>query len=111
MQPILFVTFTAPGWHCWPSAPEHRAYLAFSHRHLFHVKVRLEVSHEEREIEFHDLLEFAKTSFGEGDFGAASCETLARKLAQQVAETFDRPWVEVTVSEDGEAGATVTLCL
>lgn len=79
----IVVRFVAEGWHCWPAAPEHRSYLASRHRHLFHVEVRLPVVHEEREVEFHDLLDAAKVDFGSGEFGAASCETLARDLCKK----------------------------
>ena len=54
------VRFSEPGFHCWPQAPERRAYLRNPHRHLFYVTVACIVSHDEREIEFHDLLDEAR---------------------------------------------------
>lgn len=106
----IFVRFTEEGFHCWPQAPEHRAYLRERHRHLFHVDVETRVLHDEREIEFHDLLSEARALFRGrliyGDETGASCETMARALAQELAALHDR-MVTVTVSEDGECGARV----
>lgn len=107
-SPWIVIRFTAEGWHHWPGASSRRTYLANVHRHLFHVEVWLPVEHEEREVEFHDLLEFCRESFGSGDFGTASCETLATRLGKEIARRFGRA-CEVLVMEDGEAGAMVTV--
>ena len=103
----IWVRFTAEGWHHWPGAPEHRAYLGVSHRHLFHVRVEVPVSHDQRDIEFHDLLDTARELWGDGDHQGRSCETLARELGEALVRLLPVAWVEVEVSEDGEAGATV----
>ncbi len=104
----IFVKFQVQGFHSWPAAPKHRDYLASSHRHLFCVEVRCDVSHDDREVEFHDLLDFAKASFPAGDRGAASCEMMARQLGDVLSTRFNRSF-EVTVSEDGEVGAIVRI--
>ena len=103
----IVVRFCAEGWHRWPEAPASRAYLATYHRHLFHVEVRLPVLHDEREVEFHDLLDAVRSDFGSGDFGAASCEAMARTLAQKTARRYGRACT-VAVFEDGEVGASVS---
>lgn len=99
------VRFTREGRHCWPKAPEHRAYLATSHRHLFSVEARVEVAHDERDIEYHDLLDFCREHFPGGDLSAQSCETMSRKLAQKITAQFPDRAVHVSVFEDGEVGA------
>lgn len=38
------------GFHCWPDASRNVAYLASQHRHMFVIRCRAEVSHNEREI-------------------------------------------------------------
>lgn len=103
------VRFRVPGWHRWPDASTERAYLALSHRHLFHLEIRLEVFHDEREVEYHDLLDFCKGAFPGGDLGSQSCETMARTLAQQTAARYPGRLVEVHCFEDGEVGAIVML--
>lgn len=106
----IFVKFTEEGFHCWPQAPDHRAYLRAEHRHVFHVTVELRVYHDEREIEFHDLMAEARALFKALHDGtgchSGSCEAMARVVANQLAATHDR-MVLVTVSEDGECGARV----
>jgi hypothetical protein len=105
---IILVRFQVPGFHNWPGAVNHpgREYLASLHRHLFHVEVRMTVTHDDREVEFHDLLDTAKRLFPGGEMGASSCEHMARKLGKEIARLFGRA-VEVSVSEDGEVGALV----
>jgi hypothetical protein len=100
------VTYTAEGFHHWPDAPPHRAYLAARHRHLFHVKVVVEVSHADREIECHDLRDFCIGVF-ERDLGSRSCEMMAEDLSQEVTRRFGKRRVVVEVMEDGEVGGIV----
>jgi hypothetical protein len=104
----ITVKFTAEGFHHWPDAPEHRAYLRHQHRHLFHVEVTTPVTHHERQIEFHDLMESAKCLFRVRDVGA-SCETMAYQLASALSERLGKRPFTVAVFEDGECGATVDL--
>jgi len=105
MTTIIWVKFTTPGFHRWPDAPRHRAYLWETHRHLFHVKVTTSVKHDDREIEFHDLLDASKMLFSTGD-GTWSCERMASTLSTALSKDFGRSF-RVDVSEDGECGAAV----
>lgn len=102
----IFVRFRRVGFHRWPGASGKRAYLAFPHRHVFHVEVSMDVGHDEREVEFHDLLDAAQEEFGGEDRGTMSCEAMARELGKKLARRFGRA-VVVCVSEDGEAGSRV----
>lgn len=104
----ITVRFAVPGFHRWPDAPERRAYLRDRHRHLFHVEVSCPVTHHERQIEFHDLMDEAKELFGpktESD----SCETMAQALAVELSGRHENRPFKVSVFEDGESGATVEL--
>lgn len=112
---FIKVKTSTPGMHHWPNAPEHRAYLAQPHRHLFLVECSLQVRADDREVEFHDLkyvLDEALPHVGEQkpgyiDFGGRSCESIARELLGRVRTVFgDRPIV-IEVSEDGECAATI----
>lgn len=105
------VRFTVPGFHCWPYPREGREYLGALHRHLFFVEVQLELEHEDREIEFHDLLDFAKENFPDLSYdqiSSMSCEQMAFKLANKITLRFCRR-VTVSVFEDNEVGAVVSL--
>ena len=104
MNPMIFVRFNVEGFHYWPSAPKGRFYLGQKHRHQFYVEVSCEVKHDDREIEFHDLLDVSKHYFPGGDMDEDSCEMMAHDLAKKLAYHYDRPF-SVSVSEDNEVGA------
>lgn len=104
----IFVRFREPGWHRWPDAPDTREYLADRHRHVFHYEVSMLVMHDERDVEFHDLLDEARDLLpSTGQFGSCSCETIAREMCEELSIAYPGRRVIVTVSEDGECGATV----
>lgn len=105
---FVWVTHRFVGFHQWPDAPVERAYLSFPHRHVFHVTATVKVMHDDREVEFHDLLaqltalcdELKRDELG-------SCEQIAGQLATALAERYPNRYLEVEVSEDGENGATL----
>lgn len=107
MSARAWVTWTAPGFHCWPGI--HAAgqlYLGNRHRHLFHYRVEVDVHNDDRDIEFHDLLMHCK-AFTREEWEGSSCETIARGIADHVEQRWPDRHPAVTVSEDGECGATL----
>ena len=50
----VYCNFGFEGSHCWPDAISMKGveFLALKHRHTFHVKVTVSVSHNDRDIEF-----------------------------------------------------------
>ena len=109
MASSIFVRWTQEGWHRWPEASGTREYLASRHRHLFHYEVTITVEHNDREIEFHDLLHLCCGVVTESELGRSSCEDLARRIVDVVRSQYpNRPFYSCSVSEDGEVGATVT---
>lgn len=102
-----WVTCQFEGWHAWPDAPELRVYLSSPHRHLFKVLVELEVFHDDREVEFHDLLDFVRSLLPGPDLGAQSCEMMARNMCHSIRSRYPGRDCLVSVSEDGEVGARV----
>lgn len=110
----VWCTFQAEGWHNWPNAPEHYAYLRNSHRHMFGVRVEISVTDPEREIEFIDLKHTARDMFSmirsvdHTRPAPFSCETMCDKLMDRLLGTFpDAAVISVSVDEDGENGATI----
>lgn len=93
------------GWHRWPGATGHRDYLAARHRHEFHVRPEIVVSHDDREIEFHDLRDIV-IGWWQPEQGDNSCETIARDLWAYL-ESLGLTVASITVSEDGYEGATL----
>lgn len=104
---VAVVRFQSPGFHCWPGATGDRAYLAQRHRHLFHVEVKVETFHQDRELEFHDLLDFCRANFPGGEMSGLSCEHMAEELLGAIAQKYPDRWAKVGVFEDGEVGAEV----
>lgn len=104
----IWVNFTDARFHRWPQATGKREYLRSLHRHLFHIKVSTTVQHDDREIEFHDLLEMAKVEFVKMDVKDMSCEAMARALGKILAHRYGRDFI-IDIAEDGECGATVVV--
>lgn len=104
----IVIRFQVEGFHNWPEAPNHRFYLRAMHRHLFYVEATIPVTHDDREIEYHDLLDFCKENFQEGDHRGKSCEQLAHELANKIVVKFQRR-ATVSVFEDGEVGSVVSI--
>lgn len=106
----IWVRFTKHGIHCYPNAPEDVSYLQQPHRHLFHYTVGIEVSHNDRDIEFHQFqkvcLDFVESI--DYDLNYKSCEMLAEDLINYLRSTYPNRSINVDVSEDGECGATLT---
>lgn len=113
------VTTQAEGLHHWPGAPTEENYLRQPHRHLFTVTVRMQVRHDDREIEInafarwlHDqVLPSLATAPGNGgpaDFGTHSCEQLAEQITRQIrARHGEDRWIECEVLEDGILGGGI----
>jgi len=98
--------------HCWPECPlEDVKFLRDSHRHMFHVVAKKEVTHEDRDVEIIMfkrqisvfLMSLCDTSLATPDLGRMSCEEIARR----VLEKFNCNYVSVL--EDNENGAEVTI--
>lgn len=108
-----------PGFHQWREAPDAYSYLKNIHRHIFHFDVEIFVD-ESREIEFinfkHFLIKTIKEIYqdkeplfdleGSVNFGNSSCEDIAENLFNFLIEN-NTDVKEISVSEDGENGATV----
>lgn len=104
----IIIRWRASGFHSWPNAPLSRLYLSESHRHLFYFEVELGVLHDERDIEFHDLLDDCKKLTPDShDYGASSCESIARQIYDYLIITYPDRSIRVSVFEDDENGATI----
>ena len=111
---MIWVTFRKAGLHRYPAAGtqglEDVGYLAHPHRHLFHFKVAVEVFHDDREIEFHQFLNFIEAAVSTNGLDYKSCEMIADDIAKIVAEKYPAQirYLEVEVAEDGECGVLAT---
>ena len=105
----IWVTFQRKGTHCYPDAPEDVAYLRVPHRHLFKFRVEISVTHNEREIEFHQFLNWLESLYDGGtlNMDSKSCETIASELLGTIHGRYPDRVIFIEVSEDGECGAVL----
>jgi len=105
MKTVVWIQTSFEGFHCWKDAPREVMFLRSDHRHIFHVKLGVQVVHQDRDVEFFQLKkrvdDFIKEHY-QGKWFRYSCE----QIAGQLLTKFDADFVEV--SEDGENGATVS---
>jgi len=113
----IWVTTRFSALHYWPKAPIEVSFLQHPHRHEFHVKVEAEVFHDDRELEFFivkNWLNNVVSIWSNTGSYTMSCEQFATEILFQFSIRFPREKsilgrrTLVTVSEDGENGATVT---
>ena len=92
--------------HCWPECPIPEVkFLKNPHRHIFHVTLKWDVSHGDREIEFIAMKAFVGEYLVQlpRDLGRKSCEDIAEMLLAEFDAQF------CSVFEDGENGAEVSV--
>ncbi len=115
----IFVTFQKEGIHCYPAAATDPAlktgdmydvsFLGTPHRHIFHFNVSIEVFHNDRDIEFIQFKRWLLNLYSTGtlELDYKSCEMLSDDLYYQIAARYPDRDITITVSEDGENGATI----
>jgi hypothetical protein len=105
----VWVKFQKSGFHYYPGADEDVGYLASKHRHLFKFKVKVEVFHNDRDVEFHGLLNFCESLFDGKilDIDFKSCEMLCDDLHGHLISRYPDRDMVIDISEDGECGSSI----
>ena len=116
---MIFVTFQKEGIHMYPAAATDPAlktgdmydvsFLGTPHRHIFHFNVAIEVFHNDRDIEFIQFKRWLENLYAGGtlELNFKSCEMISDDLYEVIASRYPNRNIEITVSEDGENGATI----
>jgi hypothetical protein len=111
---FIWVTFQKVGFHLYPAAATDEnlkdvAYLGKQHRHKFYFKVQIEIFHNDRELEFHQFLNFCEAQFESRviDINYKSVEMLADDLYAQIGINYPGRDVTIDISEDGECGCSI----
>ena len=116
---MIFVTFQKEGIHMYPAAATDPnlatgdeydvSFLGTLHRHIFHFNVAIEVFHNDRDIEFIQFKRWLENQYSQGILALdyKSCEMISDDLYEQIATRYPDRNIEITVSEDGENGATI----
>jgi len=106
MTNFIWITTQFEGFHQYLNAPTEVSFLQNKHRHIFHVKVFIEVMHNDRDIEFimfKNYINFIiNTKINKDNVG--SCEMLADKIHDSVSEYYLNRKIKINVSEDLENG-------
>lgn len=135
----IWVTFKKEGIHKYPAALDDPklatgdwddvSFLGYPHRHIFHFRVRIEVRHNDRDIEFiqfkrwlERLYNGAGAANGNNSEGSQeqsstnsevllldykSCEMIADELYEKISAKYPGRFVEIEVAEDGENGCSI----
>ena len=106
MKTYIIVTTSFSAIHAWPDCPyPEMAYLKNPHRHVFHLTLKKEVKHHDREVEFirlkNQVNEWTRYVWEQTDIGSKSCEMIAKEFLHK----FEMDHVRVT--EDNENGAEI----
>lgn len=105
----VYCTTRFTAMHAWDDAPDEVAFLRSPHRHEFHVRLSVEVDHDDRDIEFIMLKRALDGFIAARILGTdRSCEQYASAIRDHFAEQYPGRAITVDVSEDGENGAIVT---
>ena len=124
-QRSIWVTFNKEGIHRYPGADtdpklatgewDDVSFLGVPHRHIFHFRVRIEVFHNDRDIEFIQFKRWMERLYNgnsSSDFKVLnldykSCEMIADDLYQEISTKYSGRFVEISVAEDNENGCSI----
>ena len=115
-ESYIWVTFQKEGIHMYPQAltdPKLKevSFLGHPHRHMFHFKVKIQVFHDDRDLEFilfKRELEALYSSEGTMTLDHQSCEMIARELAKYIQSKYPKRELSISVAEDNENGCELT---
>lgn len=111
------VTFQKEGIHKYPAALTDPAlatgdeydvsFLGYPHRHMFHFRVRISVSHNDRDIEFIQFKRWLESLYADKtlELNFRSCEMIAEDLINTISARYPNRAMVIQVFEDGENGA------
>ena len=116
---MIWVTFRKEGVHKYPAAltdpnlatgDEYDvSFLGYPHRHIFHFKVWISVTHDDRDIEFIQFKRWLENLYKEGtlQLDYKSCEMMSGDLFDAISNKYPNREVWIEVSEDGENGSFI----
>jgi hypothetical protein len=118
---MIWVTFRKEGIHCYPAAATDPnlatgdyydvSFLGTPHRHIFHFRVWLGVTHNDRDVEFIQFKRWLERLYsseqGVLSLDYKSCEMMSDDLYAQISAKYPDREVWIEVSEDGENGSFI----
>ena len=118
-QRWIWVTFKKEGIHKYPAALEDPAlatgdeydvsFLGYPHRHQFHFRVAIKVTHNDRDIEFIQFQRWLENLYKDDviQLDYKSCEMMSDDLFDQIVAKYPGRDIKIEISEDGENGALI----
>lgn len=115
----IWVTFQKEGIHLYPAAKDDPAlatggwddvsFLGVAHRHIFHFRVEISVTHNDRDIEFIQFKRWLESLYSDGtlELNHRSCEMIAEELAQVILNKYPKRELKISIAEDNENGANM----
>ena len=116
---MIWVTFQKEGIHCYPAAATDPnlatgdeydvSFLATPHRHIFHFRVWLSVTHNDRDVEFIQFKRWLENLYKDSilKLDYKSCEMMSDDLYDMISQKYPNREVWIEVSEDGENGSFI----
>jgi hypothetical protein len=116
---FIWVTFQKEGIHRYPAAltdpllatgDEYDvSFLGHPHRHIFHFKVWIEVTHNDRDIEFIQFKRWLENLYKDAilNLDYKSCEMMSDDLFAVISNKYPSREIWIEVSEDGENGSFI----
>lgn len=107
MKKFIFIKTQFEGFHKYENAPDEVSFLKNLHRHIFYVKVSIQVFHNERDLEFFIVKKAIEKFIKESKISMnASCEYIAEGIYNFIYNNYgNERKISVEVSEDNENGA------
>jgi hypothetical protein len=116
---MIWVTFRKEGMHCYPAAATDPnlatgdeydvSFLANEHRHIFHFRVWIGVTHNDRDIEFIQFKRWLENLYKDAilSLDHKSCEMMSDDLYDSISKKYPGREIWIEVSEDGENGSFI----
>ena len=101
------VNFQVEGIHYYKDAEGEEEFLKYPHRHVFHISVKIQQFHNNRDIEFIAFKRWVSKDF-DNDFSYKSCEMISDTLHDKIIDKYTGRELEISVFEDGENGSVTT---
>ena len=118
---MIWITFRKEGIHKYPAAATDPnlatgdeydvSFLANPHRHIFHFRVWLSVTHNDRDVEFIQFKRWLEKLYSSNQgvlsLDYKSCEMMSDELYDTISQKYPDREVWIEVSEDGENGSFI----
>ena len=118
---MIWVTFRKEGIHKYPAALTDPnlatgdaydvSFLGYPHRHIFHFRVWISVTHDDRDIEFIQFKRWLEELYSGSQavlqLDYKSCEMMSEDLYTQILQKYPNREVWIEISEDGENGSFI----